>query len=72
MVIVVMYDENGGFYDYVMVLKVDCWGLGMCILVIIVLLFVKKGFVDYIQYDMVLVLCLIMYCFDLLMLLGIK
>lgn len=47
MVVVVMYDENGGFWDYVVLLIVDCWGLGICILVLIVLLFVKKGFVDY-------------------------
>lgn len=72
MVVVVMYDENGGFWDYVVLLIVDCWGLGICILVLIVLLFVKKGFVDYMQYDMGLILCFIMCCFLLLCFVGLQ
>lgn len=54
-----MYDENGGWWDYVVLLVGDCWGFGLWILVFVILLFVKKGFVDYMLYDMNLILCFI-------------
>ncbi len=65
MVIVVTYDENGGFYDHAAVPKADRWGPGTRIPAIIVSPFAKKGFVDHTQYDTASVLRLITHRFDL-------
>jgi acid phosphatase len=51
MLIVVTYDENGGFYDHARVPKGDRWGPGTRIPALIVSPLVKKGFVDKTQYD---------------------
>ncbi|GGP18346.1 acid phosphatase [Silvimonas iriomotensis] len=51
MLIVVTYDENGGFYDHAQVPKADRWGPGTRIPAIIVSPFAKKGYVDHTQYD---------------------
>lgn len=51
MLVVVTYDENGGFYDHAAVPKADRWGPGTRIPAIIVSPFSKKGFVDKTQYD---------------------
>jgi acid phosphatase len=51
MLIVVTYDENGGFYDHAAVPAGDRWGPGTRIPAIIVSPFAKKGFVDKTQYD---------------------
>ena len=51
MLIVVTYDENGGFYDHAPVPKGDRWGPGTRIPAIIVSPLAKKGFVDKTQYD---------------------
>lgn len=72
MVIVVTYDENGGFYDHATVPKADRWGPGTRIPAIIVSPFAKKGFVDHTQYDTASVLRLITHRFDLPTLPGIK
>ncbi|WP_316898222.1 acid phosphatase [Ralstonia edaphi] len=72
MVIVVTYDENGGFYDHAPVPKADRWGPGTRIPAIIVSPFAKKGFVDHTQYDTASVLRLITHRFDLPTLPGIK
>ncbi|MCT7298220.1 acid phosphatase [Ralstonia sp. CHL-2022] len=72
MVIVVTYDENGGFYDHATVPKADRWGPGTRIPAIVVSPFAKKGFVDHTQYDTASVLRLITHRFDLPTLPGIK
>ena len=51
MMIVVTYDENGGFYDHAAVPAGDRWGPGTRIPAIIVSPFAKKGFVDKTPYD---------------------
>jgi len=51
MLVIVTYDENGGFYDHAAVPKGDRWGPGTRIPALIVSPFSKKGFVDKTQYD---------------------
>ncbi|HEX3139847.1 MAG TPA: acid phosphatase [Rhizobacter sp.] len=51
MLIVVTYDENGGFYDHAPVPKGDRWGPGSRIPAIIVSPFARRGFVDKTPYD---------------------
>ena len=51
MLIVVTYDENGGFYDHARVPQGDRWGPGTRIPAIIVSPLAKKGHVDKTQYD---------------------
>jgi phospholipase C len=50
-VVIVTYDENGGFWDHVAPPKGDRWGPGSRIPAIIVSPFAKKGYVDHTQYD---------------------
>ena len=51
MLIVVTYDENGGFWDHVAPPKADQWGPGTRIPAIIISPFAKKGYVDSSLYD---------------------
>ena len=51
MLIVITYDENGGFYDHAAVPTGDRWGPGTRIPALIVSPFAKKGIVDKTQYD---------------------
>jgi acid phosphatase len=51
MLVVVTYDENGGFYDHASVPKGDRWGPGTRIPALIVSPYSKKGYVDKTQYD---------------------
>ena len=51
MLVIIAYDENGGFWDHVAPPKGDRWGPGTRIPAIIVSPFAKKGFVDHTQYD---------------------
>lgn len=51
MLIVVTYDENGGFWDHAAVPKGDRWGPGTRIPAIIVSPFAKRGYIDHTQYD---------------------
>ena len=51
MLIVVTYDENGGFYDHAAVPTGDRWGPGTRIPAIIISPFAKKGFIDKTPYD---------------------
>lgn len=51
MIIIVTYDENGGFWDHKAVPKGDIWGPGTRIPAIIVSPFAKMGTVDHTQYD---------------------
>ncbi|MGE5148282.1 MAG: acid phosphatase [Candidatus Eiseniibacteriota bacterium] len=51
MLVIITYDENGGFWDHVAPPKGDRWGPGTRIPAMIVSPFAKKGFVDHTQYD---------------------
>ncbi|HZR73042.1 acid phosphatase [Bradyrhizobium sp.] len=51
MLVVIAYDENGGFWDHVAPPKADRWGPGSRVPAIVVSPFAKKGFVDHSQYD---------------------
>ena len=65
MVVVVTYDENGGFWDHAAPPKADRWGPGTRIPAIIVSPFAKKGYVDHTQYDTASVLRLISHRYSL-------
>ncbi len=51
MLVVVTYDENGGFYDHAPVPKADRWGPGTRVPALVISPFAKSGFVDKTQYD---------------------
>ncbi len=51
MLIVVTYDENGGFWDHVAPPKADRWGPGNRVPALIISPFAKKHYVDHAQYD---------------------
>ena len=51
MLVIVTYDENGGWWDHVAPPKADRWGPGTRIPTIIISPFAKRGFVDHTQYD---------------------
>jgi phospholipase C len=51
MLIVITYDENGGFWDHVAPPKADRWGPGNRVPTLIISPFAKKGYVDHTQYD---------------------
>ncbi|OBV37290.1 acid phosphatase [Janthinobacterium psychrotolerans] len=51
MLVIVTYDENGGFYDHAAPPKGDRWGPGTRVPTILVSPYVKKGLVDHTQYD---------------------
>jgi acid phosphatase len=59
MVVVVTYDENGGFWDHVAPPKGDRWGPGSRIPTLIVSPFAKKSSVDHTLYDTSSILLLI-------------
>jgi acid phosphatase len=71
-VIIVTYDENGGFWDHVAPPKADRWGPGTRIPAIIVSPFAKKGFVDNTLYDTTSILKLITRRFELTPLAGVR
>src|SRR5437899_86347 len=58
-VIVVTYDENGGFWDHVAPPKRDRWGPGTRVPTIVISPFARKGFVDHTTYDATSILALI-------------
>jgi acid phosphatase len=71
MVVIVTYDENGGFWDHVAPPKGDRFGPGTRIPAIIVSPFAKKGFVDHTPYATDSILRLITKRFGLPVLPGI-
>jgi acid phosphatase len=71
MVVIVTYDENGGFWDHVAPPKGDRWGPGTRIPAIIVSPYAKKGQVDHTQYDTTSILRLITKRYGLPVLPGI-
>jgi acid phosphatase len=72
MVVIITYDENGGFWDHIAPPKGDRWGPGSRIPTIIVSPFAKKGYVDHTQYDTTSILRLITGRFGLAELAGIR
>ena len=72
MVVIVTYDENGGFWDHVAPPKGDRWGPGSRIPAIIVSPFARKGYVDHTLYDTTSILRLITKRFSLPVLAGIR
>ena len=70
--IIVTYDENGGFWDHVPPPRVDRWGPGTRIPTIVVGPMVKKGYVDHTLYDTTSVLKLITRRFALEPLPGVR
>ena len=71
-VIIVTYDENGGFWDHVPPLKGDRWGPGTRVPAIIVSPLVKKGYIDHTSYDTTSILKFITRRFDLETLPGVR
>lgn len=72
MLVIVTYDENGGWWDHVAPPKGDRWGPGTRIPAIIISPFAKRGFVDHTQYDTGSILRFITERFDLPELVGLK
>jgi acid phosphatase len=70
MLVIVTYDENGGFWDHVGPPAGDRWGPGSRTPALIVSPFAKKGYVDHIQYDTTSILRFITKRFDLPILPG--
>jgi phospholipase C len=58
-VIIVTYDENGGFWDHVAPPAGDRWGPGTRVATIIISPFARRHFVDHTQYETVSILALI-------------
>ncbi len=50
-VIILTYDENGGFWDHVPPAKGDRWGPGARVPTIVISPFARKGFIDHTTYD---------------------
>ncbi|QES90854.1 alkaline phosphatase family protein [Rhizosphaericola mali] len=57
--VILTYDENGGFWDHVAPPVIDKWGPGSRIPCILISPFTKKHFVDHTQYETVSILALI-------------
>ena len=71
MLVIVTYDENGGFWDHVAPPKADRWGPGTRIPAIFVSPYARRGFVDHTPYDTTSILRFIAKRFDLPTLPGI-
>ncbi len=71
MLVIVTYDENGGFWDHVAPPKADRWGPGNRIPAFIISPFAKGGMVDHTQYDTTSIICFITARYDLPVLPGI-
>lgn len=63
--IIVTYDENGGFWDHVAPPVIDRWGPGTRVPALAISPFAKKGFVDNTQYESVSILSFIEKRWDL-------
>jgi phospholipase C len=64
-VVIITYDENGGFWDHVTPPSGDRWGPGTRVPTIIVSPYSKKGYVDHTRYDTTSILKLIESRFNL-------
>ena len=72
MLVIVTYDDNGGFWDHVGSPKADRWGPGSRVPALIISPFARKGFVDHTLYDTTSILRFITRRFDLPVLPGLK
>jgi acid phosphatase len=72
MVVVVTFDENGGWWDHVAPPKGDRWGPGSRIPAIVISPYAKKGVVDHSFYDTTSILRFITRLHDLPLLEGLK
>ncbi len=63
--VILTYDENGGFWDHVAPPVIDRWGPGTRIPAVIIGPFAKKGYVDHTQYETVSILAFIEKRWDL-------
>ncbi|RUW29422.1 acid phosphatase, partial [Mesorhizobium sp. M1E.F.Ca.ET.041.01.1.1] len=70
MLVVVTYDENGGFWDHVAPPKADRWGPGNRVPALIISPYAKMGTVDHTQYDTTSILRFITARYDLPVLPG--
>jgi acid phosphatase len=70
MLVVVAYDENGGFWDHVAPPKGDRWGPGTRVPAIIISPFAKMATVDHTQYDTTSILRFLTKRFELPVLPG--
>lgn len=70
--VVVTYDENGGFWDHAAPPKGDRWGPGTRIPTLIVSPYARHGYVDHTPYDTTSILKLITRRFDLAPLPGVR
>jgi acid phosphatase len=58
-IIIVAFDEHGGFWDHVPPPQIDRWGPGVRVPAVIISPFAKKGFIDHTTYDTTSILRLI-------------
>jgi len=72
MVVIVTYDENGGYWDHVPPPKGDRWGPGTRIPTLVVSPYARRGHVDHTQYDTTSILKLIDRRFGLEPLPGVR
>ncbi len=72
MLVVITYDENGGFWDHAAPPKADRFGPGTRIPAIILSPYAKRGYVDHTLYDTSSILRFITRRFDLPVLDGVK
>lgn len=64
-VVIVTFDENGGYWDHVPPPKADRWGPGVRVPTLIISPLAKKGFVDHTVYDTTSILAFIEWRHDL-------
>jgi acid phosphatase len=72
MAIILIHDDNGGFWDPAPPPPGDRWGPGSRVPTVIVSPFAKRGFVDHTDYDTTSILAFISKRFDLPLLPGIR
>jgi phospholipase C len=58
-IVIVTFDENGGYWDHVPPPTIDNWGPGVRVPTVIVSPFARKGFIDHTTYDSTAILTLI-------------
>lgn len=71
-VVIVTYDENGGFWDHVAPPVADRWGPGTRIPALIISPLAKRGFIDHSVYDTTSIIKFITKRFDLEALPGVR
>ena len=57
--LLITFDEHGGFWDHVPPPQIDRWGPGVRVPAMIISPFAKKGFIDHTTYDTTSILKLI-------------